>query len=133
MSSPTDAENGFGDEVALDERRAAGDRRAACLVGQAEPPAGAGSLLGGVVEPELAGERFKREAEVGKVPDQRAEVPLAERGARAGRPGGDRAGDHPRGEGGVPQGPRPQAAPPPPPPPARPRRPPPTSPHLPLP
>src|ERR1700732_953941 len=89
MSSPRHAENAFGDDVALDERRAAGDRRAACLVGQAEPPAGACSVLRGVVEPELAAQRFKREAEVGKVLDQRAEVKLADGGYRAGGfPGG---------------------------------------------
>src|SRR6266550_1252304 len=94
MSSPRHAENAFGDDVALDERRAAGDCRAACLVGEAEPPAGAGSLLGGVVEPELAGERFEREAEVGKVLDQRAEVQLADGGDWAQGFASGRTGDH---------------------------------------
>src|SRR6516162_11544755 len=84
MSSSRHAENAFGDDVALDEGGAAGDRRTACLVGEAEPPAGANSLRRGVVESELAGERFEREAEVGEVVDQRAEVELADGGHRTG-------------------------------------------------
>ena len=107
-SSSRHAENAFGDDVALDERRAAGDRRTACLVGEAEPPAGAGGLRRGVVEPELAGERFEREAEVGQVLDQRAEVQLADGGDRARGLAGGRAGDHPLADGVVHQRPRPQ-------------------------
>src|SRR5260221_1825882 len=94
MSSPRHAENAFGDDVALDERRAAGDRRAACLVGQAEPPAGPGGLLGGVVAPALAGERVKREADRGKGPAPPAEVELADRGGRAGAAGAHPPGTH---------------------------------------
>src|SRR6516164_823840 len=93
MSSPRQAENAFGDDIALDESGAAGDRRTACLVGEAEPPASASSLLRGVVEPELAGERSERETEVGEVLDQRAEVELADGGHRTGGFAGGRAGD----------------------------------------
>src|SRR6266508_1434320 len=106
MSAPRHAENAFGDDVALDERGAAGDRRTAGLVREPQPPPRDGGVPGLVVERELAAQRFEREAEVGEVLDQRAEVQLADRGHRTRRTG--RVADHPLADRAVHQGTRPQ-------------------------
>src|SRR5881398_1557013 len=86
-SGPWEAEDALGDDVALDERRAAGDRRAARLVGEAQPAPGVAVLGVGV---EGAGEAVLRDREVGHVLQQRGRHELAERRRRHRGAGGHR-------------------------------------------
>src|ERR1039458_2029735 len=91
-SAPGQLEYPLGDDIALDEGGAPGDRRAARLVRQPQP-AGVvvGTVVGTVVSSvigsvviwgELAAEGGEREPEVGQVLHQRAEEELADRANR---------------------------------------------------
>src|SRR5580693_2793332 len=91
------AENAFGDDVALNERRPARDRSAAGLIGEPQPTLVVGWRVGGTLldKRELPTHLVELQAEIGDVLYQRAEEQFPDRGDGARGPVTGRSGDDP--------------------------------------